>query len=334
MVPEFSTYHMEWLLDDSNGDTPPEDVQFVTKVFDYPLPAELGKAFVERLDLGDEFTLFHATHALEPAPSQLITLMDMSLAPSEPVFAAQTWISGGVCFREYWLGRSKPPTEIIARQGRDTFRRHESWDATLLAEGGIYSEMRSVVMRESTLRTLLGDSTDELLEWLGLDLKQLSVVHSIPPRITAPLVQSMLNQYQGTTRRLYAQARVLDYLTGLLNYITDQNQNIRQSRHASRIRDLHEYLTKIEGRLPTLSELSKDFNLSAQRLNAEFSAEYGESIFSYITSFRLQQAHGILEETQLPIKLLAARLGYTHTNHFNAAFKRKFGYPPGSLRKK
>jgi len=34
------------------------------------------------------------------------------------------------------------------------------------------------------------------------------------------------------------------------------------------------------------------------------------------------------------MKVLAARLGYSHVNHFIAAFKKKFGYPPGSLRKK
>jgi AraC-like DNA-binding protein len=30
----------------------------------------------------------------------------------------------------------------------------------------------------------------------------------------------------------------------------------------------------------------------------------------------------------------ATRLGYSHVNHFISAFKRKFGYSPGSLRRK
>ncbi|NTW85245.1 MAG: AraC family transcriptional regulator, partial [Holophagaceae bacterium] len=33
------------------------------------------------------------------------------------------------------------------------------------------------------------------------------------------------------------------------------------------------------------------------------------------------------------MKALAANLGYSHVNNFIYAFKKKFGYPPGSVRK-
>jgi AraC-like DNA-binding protein len=33
------------------------------------------------------------------------------------------------------------------------------------------------------------------------------------------------------------------------------------------------------------------------------------------------------------MKVIAERLGYSHVNHFITALKRKFGYPPGSVRK-
>ena len=107
----------------------------------------------------------------------------------------------------------------------------------------------------------------------------------------------------------------------------------KERRHRARIRDLHEYLMQLDGRLPTLSELAKDFGLSARQLNMEFSTEYGQSVFAFVTAHRLEQAHVALQQTALPMKTIAGRLGYSHVNHFITAFRRKFGYPPGSLRR-
>ena len=50
--------------------------------------------------------------------------------------------------------------------------------------------------------------------------------------------------------------------------------------------------------------------------------------------FRLAQAHSALVQSAVSIKQLAARLGYAHVSNFAIAFKRRYGYPPGSLRRK
>lgn len=106
-----------------------------------------------------------------------------------------------------------------------------------------------------------------------------------------------------------------------------------QRRHTQKIRDLKEHLLNLEGRLPTLGQLGTDFGLSAKQLNIEFKAEFGQSIFEYVTANRLEQAHEALLQSSIPMKVLSQRLGYSHVNHFITAFKRKFGYPPGSLRR-
>ena len=79
---------------------------------------------------------------------------------------------------------------------------------------------------------------------------------------------------------------------------------------------------------------NSEFNLSVRTLNDEFKAEYGKPIQTFITDHRLNEAHAAIISTDIPLKSVALRLGYTHTNHFLTAFKKKFGYSPGSLRKK
>ena len=101
-----------------------------------------------------------------------------------------------------------------------------------------------------------------------------------------------------------------------------------------RARKLHERLINMSGKLPTLDDLAIQFNVSARTLNDEFKAEYGQPIHTFITERRLIEAHAAIENTDISLKSLALRLGYIHSNHFLTAFRRKFGYPPGSLQKK
>ena len=93
-------------------------------------------------------------------------------------------------------------------------------------------------------------------------------------------------------------------------------------------------LENSEGSIPSLSNLSKKFGISSAKLNSEFIKTYNESIYSYIWNLRLFQAYKALTATDLPMKTIAHKIGYSHVNHFIFAFKKRFGVTPGSLRKK
>ncbi|QXP83790.1 AraC family transcriptional regulator [Methylococcus sp. Mc7] len=54
---------------------------------------------------------------------------------------------------------------------------------------------------------------------------------------------------------------------------------------------------------------------------------------SSVTDRRLEAAHAAVQSTGTPLKVLAARLGYSSVSHFSNAFTKKFGYRPGSLRR-
>lgn len=298
------------------------------------LPADIGHAYVERLDAGTGIQLFRAAHALEAAPSRMFPLLEVEARFDEPLFNAQIWLTGSGCHQEYWRGRNQPPAIIVARPGRDTFRWHEHYDATVLVEGGVHSEMRSAAISQSTLRGLLGEAeAAELINRLGLSGENRAVVRTMPPFVSRPLRDAAGSRFHGPALRLFGQAKVLEYLAGLYSFVTDHIPTEPQPRYANRICQLHDQLLAMEGRLPTLSELALEYGLSARTLNASFVAMYGQSIVAFITHHRLQQAHEALLETQVPIKSLATRLGYSHVNHFNRAFKLKFGYPPGTLRR-
>lgn len=331
-----ASYTLAWLLAPDDAGVIRHDDTFATTHLPYALPPEVGTAWAESLALHDGIVLYRAVHALAPSPpGQLVTLLEVQNAPAEPVFGAQVWLAGLCCHREYWHRSARPAVDIVAGPGRDTFRHHREWRATVQVEGGVTSEMRSVSVPDSMLRALLGEAaTQDLLHALGLSKAQPTVVRPLPLHVSVALHDAMSGQFTGPARKLYAQARVLDYLAGLHHYVTTEHTPRQERSHHKRIQELHHHLIHLEGRMPTLNDLANEFGLSARRLNEEFAEEYGQSIFNFVINHRLEQAHTSLLAGTTPMKVLAARLGYSHVNHFIGAFKRKFGYPPGSLRRK
>ncbi len=302
----------------------------------YAMPPEIGEAWLDSLAFADGIVLYRAVHAMEPSPrGQLIPILDVDGASAEPTFNAQIWLSGLGCHHEYWQGRHAPPVQIVAFPGRDTFRLKKLWQAKVLVEGGVTSEMKSVVVPYGVMETLLGEEgTADLMSRLGLNNECQATVIPMPLNVSAPLRDAMSDQFTGAARKLFAQARILDYLAGLLNFVLSDDQAPSKPDSERKIAELHHYLSNLEGQMPTLIDLAKEFSTSARRLNTDFTAKYGQSIYSFVTEHRLIQAHAILMSEPIPMKTLAARLGYSHVNHFSAAFKKRFGYPPGSLRRK
>lgn len=334
MKARVGAFNIEWLLARHPYEASGVKDECAMQETQYNIPPEIGEAFICRLGLGEGIELYRAVHHLGNVPfGEMTTLLDVHVDHPESAFNAQIWLSGASCHLEYWNGRSEPPVKVSAGPGRDTFRFARKTDATVQVIGGETSEMRSICVPESALLSLIGDSAlNYLLEKLGLTAGLQTVVLPMPAYLGLSLSEAISEQYAGPARRLFAQAKVLEYLGGLVNFLYS-NEEKKDRRHATKIRELHNHLLSLEGRLPTLNELSKTFGLSAKQLNSEFSAEFGHSIFAFVTAHRLEQAREALLQSDVPMKVIADRLGYSHVNHFNAAFKRKFGYPPGTLRK-
>ena len=93
-----------------------------------------------------------------------------------------------------------------------------------------------------------------------------------------------------------------------------------------------EYLLQNATQPPSLTELAKIAGINEFKLKQGFKALYNNTVFGYLTDFKLNQARELLV-CNLPIKEVADRLGYSSVQHFNSAFRKKFGLPPGKVKK-
>lgn len=322
--------NIHWLLDPAADDTA-SAVPAVAQRQDFPLPEEIGHCWFDRLPLADGITVFHSVHRFRPeVAGQLVALGEFEMVFPEPVFGAQVVKGGTICHREF-----HPAVELLYRPGQDFFRHADRFHTIPLVEASSDSEMTSLIISDSALMELTGeDIAGQIIGRLGLATPPTAKVMALPSHISAPLHATVSPPLQGRLKILFAQSKVLEYLCGLA--VHTGGQAVVASRPGNRrekMRALHDHLMALEGKLPSLEELALRYGMSARWLNDEFAREYGQPIYAFVTDRRLCEAHAALIEGDLPIKAISHRLGYTHVNHFSTAFKRRFGYPPGSLRR-
>lgn len=98
-------------------------------------------------------------------------------------------------------------------------------------------------------------------------------------------------------------------------------------------------LRRIEERLgsmgrprPNLAELAALCGIGRRHLMRAFKATKGMTVLDYIEQATFARASRLLEDGDMPLKQLAAELGYSSQASFSAAFRRHFGDTPHAYR--
>jgi AraC-like DNA-binding protein len=84
----------------------------------------------------------------------------------------------------------------------------------------------------------------------------------------------------------------------------------------------------------TVDELARKVGLSRSALGERFNALIGTPPMQYLTHWRISLAAAQLRESDTSIIRVATAVGYESEAAFNRAFKREFGLPPATWRKR
>jgi AraC family transcriptional regulator of adaptative response / DNA-3-methyladenine glycosylase II len=96
-------------------------------------------------------------------------------------------------------------------------------------------------------------------------------------------------------------------------------------------------LTLIEGGAldrGNVSQLADRLGVGSRHLSRLFAEHLDASPLQIALSLRLRRARRLLEDTNLPIRLVSERAGFSSARRLSAAFARIYGRPPSAIRKK
>jgi len=143
--------------------------------------------------------------------------------------------------------------------------------------------------------------------------------------------------YRNGLRRIHTEAKTLE-LAGLVfdgltgpEAVADPQK--LSARDIERLHHAREIMTAQFADPPTIARLSRELAINDYKLKRGFKQLFGTTLFDYCRAVRMGRAQDLLNDTDMPIGLIAETVGYEHASSFTTAFKAHFGYPPKRSRR-
>ncbi|MFD1142269.1 helix-turn-helix domain-containing protein [Larkinella insperata] len=158
----------------------------------------------------------------------------------------------------------------------------------------------------------------------------------ITPRINALLYDILHCSLSGYSKRLYMEAKVIELLAVQL----DQYEQLRldpvypgvKKEEAEKMHQVQRIIENNPDKTFSLKELSRQVGTNEYNLKKHFKVVFGNTVFGYLQTFRMEKAKAMLAEGNTKIAEVSRLLGYKHATHFTTAFKKYFGFLPNKMR--
>ncbi|MEH2273499.1 MAG: AraC family transcriptional regulator [Nostoc sp.] len=249
----------------------------------------------------------------------------------------------------------------LSGTARDEFGGQIKEGYTLISGGGIQPKMTfwhsqsevsvGIVMPPELLATFFQTVDEEIPPQLRFLAKGNDWQTLLYPKTTIAIqtvAQQIVNcPYQGMTKRLYLQAKVLELMALQLAPFLAEQDGLQPSTRLrnttiARIHHAREILLSHLENPPSILELAQIVGVSdacgglrLRTLLRGFRELFGTTVFGYLVNKRmelaeqwLRQGHACDGQYQRTVAEVAISLSYSNPAHFATAFKRKFGITP------
>lgn len=185
----------------------------------------------------------------------------------------------------------------------------------------------------------------EQLELIPAELREMIDGHregwhqsldTISPAIQMVLQQILNCPYTGSIQQVYLEGKALELIAlQTAQWLQTDSPSSRHRLKPSDIERIHQAKEIVTQRLedpPSLLELARAVGVNDCTLKRGFRQVFGTTVFSYLRQQRLIKARQLLQDTEMSVAEVTCQIGYTHSGHFAAAFKREFGVTPKAFK--
>ena len=141
--------------------------------------------------------------------------------------------------------------------------------------------------------------------------------------------------YPGLASDALIESLALLIASDLLRYYTNERAESATRNgllSARRLRQINDFIAEYNDGCPSLSEVARECGVTAAHLRRLYKATAGKTLYEYIEEVRVERAIKLLRDTDIPLKVISYRLGFSHPSGFSFAFKRATGESPRDFR--
>lgn len=106
----------------------------------------------------------------------------------------------------------------------------------------------------------------------------------------------------------------------------------REERGQTPVQKAMEYVRRHIDRDLSRTDIAEAIFLNPEYLSRLFKKETGSSLNDYITAEKMRAAQGMLVDTNVPVSIIASKIGYSNFSYFSQVFKRHTGLSPVEYR--
>lgn len=153
------------------------------------------------------------------------------------------------------------------------------------------------------------------------------------PEVNLILNDLFNNNINQKIRKIYLEAKIYDLL---ILFITKVEQKQTFSMKQDDVDKILKAKQLVESNIQTpnsLIELSRKVGINDYKLKKGFKEITGNTVFGYLYQIRMEYAFHLLSNEQKSVGEVAFLVGYKNSQHFTAAFKKKYNILPGVLNK-
>jgi len=146
------------------------------------------------------------------------------------------------------------------------------------------------------------------------------------------LIREVGKRLDSSVRLLRMQMRMLDFIAMLADYFIHETKLLEQNKMSvSQINLAHEVAYQLElhsGERFQINELSKKMGVHRSYLSNCFKQVYGFAPREYLTKIKSRSAKQLLQNTDLTIEEIAAKMDFSSSAHFSKFFLNAVGISP------
>lgn len=189
-----------------------------------------------------------------------------------------------------------------------------------------FTQNANDVIRRFSDNILLGKSDILSTDWGIID-----------PKIEQVIRQIINCDYSPALEKMFLLSKSIELLVlAAESYIklgNKENVYIKSKSDKEKIIAVRDLINSSLDSPPNLNEIAAMVGLNEYKLKRGFKEIFNTTVFGYLTDQRLNLALQYLRDTQKTAAEIAYSTGYASPQHFNNAFKSKFGFTPNSVRK-
>ena len=157
------------------------------------------------------------------------------------------------------------------------------------------------------------------------------------PDMHKVLQQILHCPYRHEIKRLFLESKTLELLTLQINQwiALEQGERPTQDLRAADVERVYEAADILRSELagpPSIIALAHRVGLNDHKLKVGFRQVFETTVFGYVRAQRLERARQLLLAGDITVTQAALAVGYASQGHFAAAFRKRFGVNPRSLR--